>query len=260
MSRMQIGAREVNFQLSGPEDAPVLILAHPLGASLNVWEQVSADLRDRLQILAFDARGHGGSWKPQGPYSLDDLGGDLLRLLDALAIERAHFCGLSMGGLIGQWLLVHAPRKLNKLILANTAAHLPDAAAWDARIAAVAEAGVAALTPSILPRWLSAPFREAHPEVAAAIAAQLDGCDAGGYSGCCAALKDADFREILPVAAQAAEKDILVVVGEAAGSTPPSMGEALAAACGARVARLEAAHLSCVEDAPGFAALLRDFL
>jgi len=257
MSRMQIGAREVNFSLSGPEDAPVLALAHPLGADLSVWEAVSAGLRDRFQILAFDARGHGGSFKPPGPYALDDLGGDFLRLLDALAVARAHFCGLSMGGLIGQWLLTHAPHRLDKLVLANTAAHLPDAAAWNGRIAALAQGGVAALTPAILPRWLSAPFREAHPEIAARIAALLDGCDAGGYAGCCAALRDADFRPALP---DAAKTDILVIVGEADGSTPPVMGEELARLCGARLARLDAAHLSCVEDAQGFAALLRDFL
>ncbi|MBB4196565.1 hypothetical protein CCR94_15485 [Rhodoblastus sphagnicola] len=256
MSRMQIGATEVNFVLSGPETAPVVVLAHPLGADLSVFDGVASALRDRFQCLAFDARGHGGSWKPPGPYTLADLGGDLLRLLDALAIERAHFCGLSMGGLLGQWLLVNAPQRLDKLVLANTAACLPDAAAWDGRIAAVRQGGVAALTPGIVPRWLSAPFREAHPDVAAGIAALLDACDAGGYAGCCAALRDADFREILP---EAAKKDILVIVGEADGSTPPAMGEDLARLAGARLARLEAAHLSCVEDAPGFAALLRDF-
>jgi 3-oxoadipate enol-lactonase len=257
MTRMRIGAAEVNFQLSGPEDAPFLVLAHPLGADLSVFDEVAAALSDRLQILAVDARGHGGGFKPPGPYALSDLGGDLLRLMDALAIERAHFCGLSMGGLTGQWLLVHAPHRLEKLILANTAAHLPDPAAWDGRIAAVEQGGVAALTPAILPRWLSAPFRAAHPDVAQRIAALLDGCDAGGYAGCCAALRDADFRDTL---AGAAKKDILVIVGESDGSTPPPMGEDLAALSGARLARLNAAHLSCVEDAPGFAALLRDFL
>lgn len=257
MSRLQIGPAEINFVLSGPEDAPVLVLAHPLGADLSVWTEVSTLLADRFQILAFDARGHGASWKPPGPYTLDELGGDFLALLDALAIARAHVCGLSMGGLIGQWLLLHAPQRLEKLVLANTAAHLPDTDAWNARIAAVAEGGVKALRPAILPRWLSEGFCAAHPEVAAKISDLLDGCDAGGYSGCCAALRDSDFREKLP---GAAKKEILVIVGEADGSTPPPMGEDLASLTGARLARLNAAHLSCVEDAKGFAALLRAFL
>jgi 3-oxoadipate enol-lactonase len=257
MSRLQIGPAEINFSLTGPEDAPVLVLAHPLGVDLSVWSEATALLADRFQILAFDCRGHGGSFKPPGPYTLDDLGGDLLTLLDGLAIERAHFCGLSMGGLIGQWLLLHAPQRLNKLILANTAAHLPDADAWNARIAAVAEGGVKALRPAILPRWLSEAFRESHPEVAAKISDLLDGCDAGGYAACCAALRDADFRQRL---SGAAKKEILVIVGEADGSTPPPMGEELASLTGGRLARLNAAHLSCVEDAEGFAKLLREFL
>jgi len=257
MSRLQIGSDEINFVLSGAEDAPTLVLAHPLGADLSVWDAVRARLAPDFQILAFDARGHGASGKPPGPYALDDLGGDVLRLLDALAIERAHFCGLSMGGLIGQWLWLHAPHRLDKLVLANTAAHLPDAEAWSARIAAVAEGGVRTLTPAILPRWLSAPFRAAHPEVEAGIAALLDGCDAAGYAGCCAALRDADFRDRLPGAER---KPCLVIVGEADGSTPPAMGEALASLAGARLERLNAAHLSCVEDAEGFAARLRAFL
>jgi 3-oxoadipate enol-lactonase len=256
MTRMQIGAREVNFSLSGPETAPIVVLAHPLGADMSVWDEVSARLRDDVQLLAFDIRGHGRSWKPPGPYALDDLGGDVLRLMDALAIERAHFCGLSMGGVLGQWLLAKAPERLEKLVLANTAAHLPDADAWNGRIAAVATGGVAALTPAILPRWFSAPFRAAHPEVAQRIAGLLDACDAGGYAGCCAALRDADFRRGFGET----NKDILVIVGESDGSTPPAMGEDLARLAGARLARLDAAHLSCVEEAPGFAALLRGFL
>lgn len=257
MSRLQIGEAEINFALSGPEDAPVLVLAHPLGADLSVWSEVSARLAKSFQILAFDCRGHGASFKPAGPYTLDDLGGDLLALLDALAIPRANFCGLSMGGLIGQWLLTHAPQRLEKLVLANTAAQLPDAEAWNGRIAAVAEGGVKALRPAILPRWLSENFRSAHPEVAAKISDLLDACDAGGYAGCCAALRDADFRQTLSAAAKT---DILVIVGEADGSTPPPMGEELASLAGAQLARLNAAHLSCVEDADGFAALLRNFL
>ena len=257
MTRMKIGGAEVNFSLSGPQGARVLALAHPLGADFSVWDEVCAQLQDRFRVLAYDVRGHGGSFGPPGPYALDDLGADFLRLLDALELDRANFCGLSMSGLIGQWLLVHAPHRLEKLVLANTAAYLPDAEAWNARIAAVEKGGVAALTPNILPRWLSAPFRAAHPEVVTRIEALLNGCDAVGYAGCCAALRDADFRALLP---GAAKKDILVIVGEADGSTPPPMGEELARLSGARLARLEAAHLSCVEDAPGFAALLRDFL
>jgi 3-oxoadipate enol-lactonase len=257
MTRWRIGEGEVNFALSGPEGAPVLALGHPLGADLSVWDAVAARLNDRFRVLAYDVRGHGGSWKPPGPYALDDLGADLLRLLDALGIARASFCGLSMSGLIGQWFWLHAPHRLDKLALANTAAHLPDAEAWNARIKTVAEGGVAALTPGIIPRWLSAPFRAAHPEVVTRIEALLNGCDAHGYAGCCAALRDADFRDKF---SGAAKKDILAIVGEADGSTPPAMGEELARLSGARLARLATAHLSCVEDAPGFSALLRDFL
>jgi 3-oxoadipate enol-lactonase len=256
MTRMQIGAREVNFRLTGPEGAPTIVFAHPLGVDLSVWDAVRAKLGDSFQCLCFDARGHGGSWKPPGPYKFDDFGADCLALLDALAIERAHFCGLSMGGVTGQWLLVHAPERLERVVLANTAAYLPDASAWNARIEAVGKGGVAALTPTILPRWLSDPFRASHPETVKRVTGLLNACDPAGYAACCAALRDADFRADLPKV----KKDILVIVGEADGSTPPAMGEALAQSRGAKLARLNVAHLSCVEEPAGFADLLRAFL
>ncbi len=257
MTKLQLGAREIHFRLTGAQGAPVLALAHPLGGDLSVWDAVSEILAPRFRLLAFDARGHGGSWKPPGPFTLDDLGGDFLALLDALALPKAHFCGLSMGGLLGQWLLVRAPERLEKLVLANTAAHLPDAAAWNGRIDTVSRQGMAGLAPAILPRWLSESFRAAQPDSAARIDKLLRGCDPKGYAGCCAALRDADFRAAL---SGAAKMDILVIVGEADGSTPPAMAEELARLAGARLARLEAAHLSCFEDAPGFARLLLDFL
>jgi 3-oxoadipate enol-lactonase len=181
----------------------------------------------------------------------------VLALLDQLGVARASFLGLSMGGAVGQWLMLHAPQRLDRIILANTAAHMPDAASWNNRIRLVRREGMAALAPAILERWLTPSFRARQPEAAEAILAMLHASDPAGYAACCAALRDMDLREKMRSAPVC---PTLVIVGDHDASTPPERGIALARGLpGAELRRLPTAHLSCIEDAAGFAAAVLAF-
>jgi 3-oxoadipate enol-lactonase len=258
MTALKIGQLTLNVSVAGDPGAPALILAHPLGVDMSVWDALAPTLANKFRLIRFDARGHGASSVPAGPYSLADLGGDVVALMDRLDVAQAHFLGLSMGGAIAQWLMIHAPHRLKKVVLANTAAHFPDSAGWNARIRAVREKSVAAVTPAILDRWLTPDFRAAQPEKTAAVEALLRASDPNGYAACCSALRDADLRDAILTAPP---RPVLVIVGDSDGSTPPERGVALAESLpDARLARLNAAHLSCVEAEAAFIAAIAEFL
>ena len=216
---------KLNISVSGDPAAPALILAHPLGANLEVWDGLAPALAEKFRLVRFDARGHGGSRIPPGPYALADLGGDALAMMDDLGVNRAHFVGQSMGGAIGQWLMIHAPERLNKVVLANTATHFPDAAGWNGRIRAARGSGMRDLAPVILQRWLTEGFRRQDPAQAGRILHMLETTDPAGYAACCAALRDLDLRDDLRAAPSI---PTLVITGESDVSTPPALGAALA--------------------------------
>jgi 3-oxoadipate enol-lactonase len=258
MGKLNIGALSLNVVTEGDRGAPALLLAHPLGANLTVWDEIAPILAEKFLVVRFDARGHGGSDSPKGPYSLSDLGGDVVALLDLLGLERAHFLGLSMSGAVGQWLMVHAPERLNKIVLANTAMHFPGPEGWNARIRAVRTEGMNGLAATIVQRWLTPAFRAAQPAKYEAVERLLRAANPAGYAACCAALRDADLRDALRSARAC---PALVIIGEQDMSAPPPLGEALARKLkDAKVVRLPAAHLSCVEAKETFLAAVRDFL
>jgi 3-oxoadipate enol-lactonase len=258
MSKVQIGALSLNVRTEGAREAPAVVLGHPLGADLTVWDDVAPILAKKFFVVRFDARGHGGSDVPPGPYALADLGGDVVALMDALGLARAHFVGLSMSGAIGQWLMVHAPHRLDKVVLANTAAYFPGPENWNARIRAARGGQMADLAAMVVQRWLTPAFRAGDPEKFAQVESLLRGTPPLGYAACCAALRDADLRDAIRAAPA---RPTLVIVGESDASTPPALGEALAGALpDARLVRLHAAHLSCIEAAHGFLAAVEKFL
>lgn len=258
MPQARIGALRLEFSTFGDAGAPPLFLAHPLGADQSVWDRVAPALAAHFRVITYDSRGHGGSDVPRGPYALADHGGDLIGLMNELGFARAHFLGLSMGGALGQWLAIFAPERLDKLVLANTALSFPDPAAWNARIRTARNKGVAALAPTILERWLTPTFRAARPQAAARVKEMLDAAPGEGYAACCAALRDTDFRDAIRAAPP---RPILTIVGAADGSTPPERGEKLAASLAeARLVRLDAAHLSCVEAEADFCREVMGFL
>ncbi len=247
----------IHYELEGDAVRPVLVLSNSLGSNLAMWQPQFVDLASHFRILRYDPRGHGESSEPVGPYTIADLGCDVLGLLDQLSIEKASFCGISMGGVTGQWLAVNAPHRLEKLVLANTAAKIGTAETWDARIAIVQQDGLRTIIPGTLERWFTTGFRTAHPETVAAIEAMLWAANPRGYASCCAAIRDADFRMKL----QQIVTQTLIVSSTKDQVTPPEVGKFLAAGiAGARYLELPAAHLSSVEAAEGFNAALLGFL
>src|SRR5262245_33912643 len=159
----------VHYRIDGPAGAPVLVFAHSLGADLSMWDPQAATLAGKFRVLRFDARGHGASSVTPGPYTVERLARDVLGLLDALAIPRAHFCGLSLGGMVGLWLGAFSADRVGKLVLANTAARIGTPESWKARIDAVERGGLAAVAPAVLDRWFTAGFRGRQPEAVAAV-------------------------------------------------------------------------------------------
>ncbi len=178
--------------------------------------------------------------------------------MDGFGLARAHFLGMSMGGAVGQWLMIHAPARLERVVLANTASHFPDAAGWNGRIRSARENGMTLLAPAVAQRWLTPAFSAARPEIAAKIVKMLGDCDPNAYAAACAALRDTDLRDAIRAAPPC---PALVITGESDPSTPPALGAALAKSLeNARLASLPAAHLSCVEAEQPFMSAVMEFL
>lgn len=237
---------------------PPLLLAGSLGADLSMWNPNVARLAGARRVIRFDTRGHGRSPAPSGPYSIADLGHDVLGLLDELGFERASYCGLSLGGMVGLWLAANAPERIDRLVVACTSAHLPPASGWAERAAAVRAAGTtAAVAETVLGRWLTEPFAAANPEVTATLRAMLLATDPEGYAACCAAIERMDLRaELGGIAAPT-----LVVAGSEDRATPLAHGREIADAIpGARLEIVPGAHLASVECANAIDGLVIDHL
>lgn len=241
------------YRCDGPAEAPVMLLSHALGTRLEMWDPQVPALMKLFRVVRYDARGHGRSDVPPGAYGMDRLGRDVIELLDTLSIGQVHFCGLSLGGMVGQWLAARAPERITGLVLANTSALMGPASVWDERIAAVRAGGVAGLAESVLMRWFTPAFLAAHPERVEPVRAMLRATTAEGYAGCCAAIRDMDLRFTAPLI----RAPTLVIVGAHDPSTPPEEGRRLAEAIeGAHLASLDCAHLSNVEQADAFTELV----
>jgi 3-oxoadipate enol-lactonase len=192
-----------------------------------------------------------------GPYSTEQLGKDVIGLADSLRIDRFRFCGLSMGGQIGQWLGLNAAARLHKLVLCNTGAKIGDEEGWNKRIEIIRTKGMKEVAPAVVARWFTPSYGEKHPEVVAASLKTLEATNADGYAGCCGALREFDARDSVAGIRVAT----LVVSGAHDSATPPELGRYLAEKIpGARYAELNAAHLSNIEDAERFNREVADFL
>ncbi len=260
MAFVQLAEGELHYQLDGPEEAPVLVLSNSLGTNLHMWDAQMADFTRHFRVLRFDTRGHGQSLVTPGPYSIEQLGADVLALLDALNIERVHFCGLSMGGLIGQWLGINAGQRLNKLVVCNTAAKIGDPSIWNPRIETVLRDGASAmvaLRDASIARWFTPDFAQANPAAAKQITDMLAATSPQGYAANCAAVRDADLREQL----SSIKVPLLVIAGTEDAVTPPSGGQFIEERVpGAGYAELYAAHLAGVQSGADFGARVLAFL
>lgn len=247
----------LNYDLSGRGDGSVLLLANSLGSNLHMWDKALPSLEKNHRVLRYDMRGHGKSSVPLAPYSIDQLGGDVLFLLDYLAIDRVNLCGISLGGLVAMWIGIHAPQRLSRLILANTAARIGTREGWDQRIALVQTLGMGPVAASTPERWFTLSYRTQNPEEMEPMRAMVASTNKAGYAGCCAALRDTDLRGEISVI----EAPCLVISGSDDPTTTPSDARALQSALrDSRYVELDASHLSAWERAHEFAGAMLVFL
>ena len=258
MPYLDLPTHRLHYRIDGPAaDRPWLTFCNSLGTDMHMWDAQVKGLARDFRILRYDRRGHGKSSAPTPPYGLADLGGDVIALLDALAIGRTHFCGLSIGGLTGQWLALHEGTRLDRVIVCATAARIGTSDSWTARIAEVRESGLAPLLPATAERWFTPGFRQQHPTAVEAILSSFAATSADGYIGCCAARADADLRDRI----HRIGNPLLAISGADDPVCPPSDLDAIAQ--GVRDGRhlsLPGRHIVNVESAKRFNTALVDFL
>ena len=262
MKTIDVNGISIRYAVEG--SGPWVTLAHSLSCDLTMWDELAVALAPTFRVLRHDARGHGGTSlpnsAPDGAYSFEQLTADTTGLLDALGIERTHFVGLSMGGMIGQYFALAAPQRLNKLVIANSTSRIPPEASplWDERIRLAREQGCAALVEGTLGRWFTPAFRAARPDTTQRIGRLIAATPVAGYVGCAEAIRHLDITARIGVI----RAPTLVIAGADDPGTPPPMSEVIAAAIpGARLEVIpSASHLSCIEQPDIFNRLVGNFL
>jgi 3-oxoadipate enol-lactonase len=253
----QLNDARLHYEIAGPPGGPALVFSNSLGATLSMWDSQVSVFEKTFRVLRYDTRGHGQSAATPGPYTIEQLGRDVLALLDELHFDRVNFCGLSMGGQTGMWLALNAAARLNKLILCNTAAKIGTPEMWNARIEAVRKGGMNSISTAVMERWFSSEFRSKSPDVIAAIKQLFERTNPEGYAANCAAIRDFDARETIA----AIRTSTLVISGTHDAATTPPDGRYLADhVAGARYVELNAAHLSNIETSDRFNNELSGFL
>jgi 3-oxoadipate enol-lactonase len=247
----------INVEVEGSDSAPVLMLSNSLGTNLHMWDDQAGEWSKHFRLVRYDRRGHGQSGVPKGPYSMERFGRDVLAILDALKIKKTSWCGLSMGGMVGQWLGANAPDRIDKLILSNTNLHYADKGPWNDRIKFVSEKGLEPLVDANMQRWFTEGFRQRSPQVIARMKAMFVATKLPGYVASCEAVRDMDFRASNP----RISAPTLVIVGAQDAATPPSAGQAIAQQIkGAKLASLDAAHISNMEQPKQYTETVLNFL
>ena len=246
--------------VDGDADAPALILSNSLGTTLEMWDPQVAAFAEHYRVIRYDTRGHGGSPVTPAPYSFADLGQDVLAVLDALDIEQAAFCGISMGGHTGLWLGVHAGSRFNAIAVCNSAAKIGTPQGWNERAAMVRDGGQAAmqaLADSSPGRWFSADFVKAQPDTVQRAQAWIAGLAPQGYAACCDALAASDLRDDL----NCITTPTLLLAGASDPVTTVADAQAMQAAIpGAQLAVVPASHLSNLEAPRAFDQAVLHFL
>jgi len=248
----------LSYRLEGNEQNPVLILSNSLGTDMGMWAPQIPDLLPHFRVLRYDTRGLGSSDAPSGEYSIEQLGHDVIALADALQIPRFAFGGLSLGGMIGQWIGADAPSRVTALVLANTSPHVPPKSNWDDRRRAVLERGMSAIVDMAMGRFFSPETLAKDDPVVNSIRATFLATNPLGYAGCCSAIREMDQRPLLPRIIV----PTLIIVGDKDVSTPwAGHGEILAQNIpNAETAHLNTAHLSNIEQPAAFASAVLTFL
>ena len=248
----------IHVEIEGRADAPVLMLSNSLGSTLHMWDDQAPAWAKNFRLLRYDRRGHGKSGVPKGPYSMERLGRDVLAILDALKIQKVNWCGLSMGGMVGQWLGASAPGRVNKLILSNNTHYYPDKTVWNDRLKLLREKGtLQTVVSGTMERWFTKPFRDSHPQVIARFTDMFVATKLDGYIGCAEAVRDMDHRALLPKI----KTPTLIIAGRHDAGTTLAMAEVLRDQIpGAKLFVMDAAHISNVEQPQVYTDTVLEFL
>lgn len=253
---MDDGAR-IHVEAEPDNGKPPVLFSNSLGTNLHMWDAQMDAFGEAFRIIRYDSRGHGRSDAPGGFYTIDRLGRDALAILDALDIEHAYFCGLSKGGMVGQWLGSHASDRIERMALCNTAAHIPLPDLWNQRIEIATSKGMQPLVKGIVERWFSEDFRRDNPGEVERVGAMVLSTPGQGYAACCAAIRDMDQRETN----RKITTPTLVVAGEKDPATPPDLGREIhQLITGSKFVLLDAAHLSNIEKTDDFNRAVLGFL
>jgi 3-oxoadipate enol-lactonase len=247
----------INVEVAGRDGAPVLMLSNSLGTTLHMWDDQAPEFSKHFRLVRYDRRGHGKSGVPKGPYSMERFGRDVLCVLDALKIKKINWCGLSMGGMVGQWLGGNAPGRIEKLILSNCTDYYADKGPWNDRFKLLREKGLSAIVSGTMERWFTKAFRADHPAVIARFSEMLLATNLDGYIACGQAVRDMDHRAFLPKI----KAPTLIIAGRHDPATTVANGESMRDRIpGAKLAVIEAAHISNAEQPKIYIDTVLDFL
>jgi 3-oxoadipate enol-lactonase/4-carboxymuconolactone decarboxylase len=247
---------KTNYKIQGTPNSPVLMFSNSLGSDMGMWDELVPYLLPYFRVLRYDTRGHGGSEVPDGEYTIAQLGEDVINLLDDLNIDKVYFCGLSMGGLIGQWLGIQRPERLHKLIISNTDAKIGTNERWNDRISTISSKGMEAIVEATLEKWFTDAFRKENPKRVNETKTVFLANDTRGYCGCCAAIRNADFRDEI----KNISVDTLVITGDEDEVTNVSAAEKLQELIpNAQLKVFHARHLASTELPKEYAQTLINF-
>ncbi|MEP7056556.1 MAG: 3-oxoadipate enol-lactonase [Caldimonas sp.] len=257
MSIVQSQGAALAVRVDGPQAGPALLLSNSLSSDMSMWDDQIPRLSQQYRVVRYDQRGHGQSSATPETYTIEQLGRDAMAVLDDLGIARAHFCGLSMGGMVGLWLLTHARERIERAVLANTSAHMGPPELWNGRIALARVGGMEATVEPTVKRWFPAAFHAQAPATIERMRNMIRRTSLEGYIGCCEAIRDMDQRESM----RAIRAPVRVIVGAQDPATTPEAGRAIRDAIpGATLAELDAAHISNVEQPAAFTRAVEEFL
>ncbi len=247
----------LHYQTFGDTDKPALIFSNSLGTNLSMWQQQLDYFKAHFFVICYDTRGHGSSSAPQGPYTLEQLGLDVIHLLDHLKIQTASFCGISMGGLTGQWLAIHYPERFNHVVVCNTAAKIGQEQAWLERASLVREQGLKPIAATAASRWFTEPFIQNQTAIVKHLSNDLAAGSSEGYASCCEALAKADLRDQL----KEIKVPVLIIAGTADPVTTVEDAEfMLERIPNAQLAKINASHISNIEQPEIFKQIISDFI
>lgn len=257
MPTVQSNGCPIHYEIEGLENKPVLMLCNSLGATLHMWDGQMPQLTQHFRVLRYDRRGHGKSGVPAGPYTMEMLGRDALAVLDAAKVENTHWCGLSMGGMVGMWMGAKAPQRVNKLILSNTTAYFPDKEIWNGRIKTVREKGLQAVVGGTMERWFTQDFREREPKKIQWMTDMFLSTKPEGFIACGEAVRDMDHRELI----KSIKAPTMVIAGRHDAGTTVEMAEFIRKNIpGASLTLFDAAHIANVEQQHDYTEAVIGFL